>query len=334
MSIRTDLSQSVSTASRLRRLLLRTSCSLAVIGLAFAALSGCGGGKQETSHQGASAPAGAVSDTAAYKTATELPDTTARITALEGFLKTYPDSPFRGGVYARLAGLMAAKTPGEVIPFLRSHLGEKDPDTRTRLYSILYEQTQDKAPADVPTLLNEIAADSTLTTDVYNSVAWDLVERNGDLDMAVRLAALGVERAPDSTSKASVLDTEGWAHYARGDYEKAVVELEQAVALRGDPEVRAHLASAYDKAGHKAQARDLYEQLMVSEEDPDWRGRLEALTRDLKGSVAELNHRIDQKRAENSKPAADFTLKDYDGKDVRLADFKGKVVLLDFWHPT
>lgn len=27
----------------------------------------------------------------------------------------------------------------------------------------------------------------------------------------------------------------------------------------------------------------------------------------------------------------DFTLKDVDGKDVRLADYKGKVVLLDFW---
>jgi len=33
-----------------------------------------------------------------------------------------------------------------------------------------------------------------------------------------------------------------------------------------------------------------------------------------------------------AKPAnLDFTLKDLDGKDVRLADYKGKVVLLDFW---
>ncbi|MBW8866428.1 MAG: TlpA family protein disulfide reductase [Acidobacteria bacterium] len=36
--------------------------------------------------------------------------------------------------------------------------------------------------------------------------------------------------------------------------------------------------------------------------------------------------------AADAKPAnLDFTLKDVDGKDVRLADYKGKVVLLDFW---
>jgi len=34
----------------------------------------------------------------------------------------------------------------------------------------------------------------------------------------------------------------------------------------------------------------------------------------------------------DAKPAnLNFTLKDIDGKDVRLADYKGKVVLLDFW---
>ncbi len=34
----------------------------------------------------------------------------------------------------------------------------------------------------------------------------------------------------------------------------------------------------------------------------------------------------------DAKPAnLDFTLKDVEGKDVTLADFKGKVILLDFW---
>src|ERR1041384_5295384 len=33
----------------------------------------------------------------------------------------------------------------------------------------------------------------------------------------------------------------------------------------------------------------------------------------------------------NSKPAPEFTLQDANGKTVKLTDFKGKVVLLDFW---
>ena len=33
----------------------------------------------------------------------------------------------------------------------------------------------------------------------------------------------------------------------------------------------------------------------------------------------------------DAKPAKDFTLKDMNNRDVRLSDYKGKVVLLDFW---
>ena len=38
-----------------------------------------------------------------------------------------------------------------------------------------------------------------------------------------------------------------------------------------------------------------------------------------------------QKQAKDRKPAPEFALKDADGRPVKLSDFRGKVVLLDFW---
>lgn len=38
--------------------------------------------------------------------------------------------------------------------------------------------------------------------------------------------------------------------------------------------------------------------------------------------------------AEIGKPAPDFTLKDLDGKDVRLSSFKGKTVVLEWFNPS
>ena len=35
-----------------------------------------------------------------------------------------------------------------------------------------------------------------------------------------------------------------------------------------------------------------------------------------------------------AKPAPDFTLNDIDGKKVQLSDFKGKVIVLNFWSTT
>ncbi|MBK8229486.1 MAG: redoxin domain-containing protein [Candidatus Eisenbacteria bacterium] len=91
---------------------------------------------------------------------------------------------------------------------------------------------------------------------------------------------------------------------------------------------------AYDKAGMKREARDLYADMLVNAVDPDMKARVIALSTELDGSADAAMKQIQEKRALQAKDAPNFTLKNYDGQPVSLADYRGKVVMLNFWHPT
>ncbi len=49
------------------------------------------------------------------------------------------------------------------------------------------------------------------------------------------------------------------------------------------------------------------------------------------GSYSLAGVRVELGQVRVGEPAPDFTLKDLDGKDVRLSDFRGKAVLVNFW---
>ena len=305
------------------------------LSLAVLLAAGCAG-KEKSAQNTMKKTNPAVSDTSAYQGAAAIPDTSARLTAWQNFLKDYPESKLRPAVYSRLLALMEKKEAAQVTPFSRAQLQtEKNPSARGRLHYELYQQARAQDAAAVATAIDDLAKDQNTDGDGCNEVAWDLVERGERLDDAVRLASLGADRSADSLSKGGVLDTKGWAQFQQGKYGDAVATLQQAVALsHGQEDVQEHLAQALDKSGDAAGARDLYADLLVSREDPAMRARVEALTRQVHGSVAETFSRIDQRRQAAAHPAPDIALKDYDGKEIHLADFRGKVVLLDFWHPT
>ncbi len=327
---------------------MRQVSILAVMLVVFCAtafvMGGCGrkGAEKEAVKEGAAA----ATDTSAFLDARAVTDTTARLAAWEAFLKKYPTSSFRPRAVASLCGLLLAKDPAKLEGYLaKAFEAEKDPATRGQLHYAACQHAQAHAGDRLPAVLKAMRDDPTIEADACNMVAWDLVERspalsdaaerNRLLDEAIALAAIGVPKATDDDSKASILDTQAWAHFGKGEYAPAIDLLVQSVRLDStNTEVQMHLAQAYDKAGRSKEALALYADLLIPAEDPMIRERVEALSKAAGEPPAAVFKRIDQAREANARPAPAFTLKDYSGKELAFADTKGKVVLLNFWHPT
>jgi len=72
----------------------------------------------------------------------------------------------------------------------------------------------------------------------YNALGYTLAERGLRLDEAETLIARALELAPEDPF---ILDSMGWVRYRRDDPASALGYLEQAYAIRSDPEIAAHL---------------------------------------------------------------------------------------------
>jgi tetratricopeptide (TPR) repeat protein len=113
-----------------------------------------------------------------------------------------------------------------------------------------------------------------------NDLAWMLAEKGKDLDLALSLAEDARRRNPSP----EILDTVGWVHFKRGEYDLAVEALEAAAAARPDSaSVRYRLALALDKAGQAERAREMLRVALAAGAFPeadDARRELARLDRD------------------------------------------------------
>jgi predicted Zn-dependent protease len=104
---------------------------------------------------------------------------------------------------------------------------------------------------------------------ICNNFAYTLAERGRDLERAQQLARIAVEEEPGNSS---YLDTIGWIHFHRGEYEAALVRIREAIAVRRaqdaavGPVLYDHLGDVLAAMGRTAEAAEAWRSAL--REDP------------------------------------------------------------------
>ena len=182
---------------------------------------------------------------------------------------------------------------------------------------------------------------------VYNMSAMALADRKELLDTAKVFATKAVAGVPpdDPSEKANVQDTLGWVELQRDEPALAVESLRAAAAVLADnQDVLNHLGAAYEKTGKLDLAEETYlkSASVFLGTNASGEERLRAIYAKQHGSLDGLDAKLAAAREASKryvifesrkwdKPAPAWELKDLAGKPVKLADFKGKLVVMDFW---
>ena len=89
----------------------------------------------------------------------------------------------------------------------------------------------------------------------YNALGYSLADRNIKLDEAVKLIEKALTFSPNDHY---MLDSLGWAHYRKGNLDKAIDYLQQAYKVNPDPEIAAHLGEVLWQKGKHEEAKKIW----------------------------------------------------------------------------
>jgi tetratricopeptide (TPR) repeat protein len=300
-------------------------------------MSGCTTDERIEERAGATESAASTGDSLAYNEALALESAQERTRALKHFLASHPENPLRAGAYRKIYDDLREERPEEAWRFLSEGLEEEtDPDVRATLLYRSFRHAAEFRPEELKAVAEKVRDEAPAEAGIYNAVAWELAERGEHLEIALTLARQGAVKADEVKMKGYVLDTVGWIQYKLGRYDEAVASLEAAAGHYEtiDQELGEHLAKAYGAAGRHEKALGTLIGLLADQEDPDLRSMAETMAGKTGMPLSDLGASILEERRKRMEPAADFTLADLDGNRVSLSDWRGKVVLLNFWSPT
>jgi len=207
------------------------------------------------------------------------------------------------------------------------------------------------------------------TPRMYNSIAWSIYENKENLELGADLAKTGVELArtelkaskknkPENLTEeewnesknqslASILDTYGCLEKELGNKDKALSAFEEAVNLSNEEnsEINENYVSVIVEKEDYEKAQTLLVKYISSRTDSknmkvilkDVFMKLGGMESEFGDYLSEFEKIAKEKMIETLKneiknePAPEFELSDLDGKIVKLSDYKGKTIIIDFW---
>ena len=184
-----------------------------------------------------------------------------------------PDDP---APMVGLGGLAAARGDDARAREMLVRAAEIEPRNAAYLYTV---SQHDLAAGDVQAAerwLGEALALDPLHARANNDLAWILAERDEDLQRALVLARRGAQGAPS----AETLDTLGWVHFKRGDYEAAADALGKAHLMQPEsPSIAYRLSLALLRTGGEERARALLREALDAGTFPEEEAAREQLAR-------------------------------------------------------
>ena len=105
-----------------------------------------------------------------------------------------------------------------------------------------------------------------------NYLGYTWAEMGVRLDEAESLVLRALKIEPND---GFYIDSLGWVYYQKGDYPRAVEQLERAVELANDdPTIIEHLADAYEKVGKLKSALERYREALKRSKEEEQSKRL------------------------------------------------------------
>jgi thiol-disulfide isomerase/thioredoxin/Tfp pilus assembly protein PilF len=157
-------------------------------------------------------------------------------------------------------------------------------------------------------------------------------------DMQARITAKSEQKSWQDLGAYAAALAESADLRAKGDGRAAAARLDGVKTLRSymdQAPLALARAAALDSAGDAAAAYASLSDVTAKTPSDALVGELTRIGALLKKSPEAVQADVRALREAGAKPAPSFTLPDYPGrKDVSLADYKGKVVLINFWYPS